>query len=99
MAPTRRRLVTVLDITAAGPGPDDGTPPVVVTLPGGVPGEEYWLALLTSIRVFDDIQLLDYESGLTMPDIVWPLCPDREGEQVAFRYVLGTDPQIRWQRL
>ncbi|MEK6374807.1 MAG: hypothetical protein AABO58_19175 [Acidobacteriota bacterium] len=71
--------------------------PVVVTFPDA-DGREYWIGLLTEIATFGSERLRCYDSGLTMPDIIWPLSPMIGGETVEFRYRISASPGIEWRR-
>jgi hypothetical protein len=64
--------------------------PVHVT----VPPTEWWLALATEIDVFDGIRLAAYDSGLTVPEILWPFSPSRTGAELELRYQSGARPGI-----
>jgi hypothetical protein len=65
---------------------------VVVHLP---PGQ---VSLATTIEVFDGIQLAQYESGLTTPEVLWALSGEtRSAGAVAFHYEMGSRPGIRWE--
>lgn len=96
-------LIRLFEVTAETERPsldrDGRSTPVVVTIPQGARDVERWVALITRITVFGDVCLGDYDSGLTMPEILWPLSPARGGEVIQFDYVLGTAPGIRWKRL
>ena len=79
VASRHERLATAVEITAAR----EMTEPIDVMMPR----DGQWPALLTRIDVFGDHRLDDYESGLTMPEILWPLAPSRAGNVV--RFLLG----------
>ncbi|HEY9419930.1 MAG TPA: hypothetical protein VIW92_00810 [Thermoanaerobaculia bacterium] len=55
-----------------------------------------WLALVTRIRVHGDEVLDPYASGLTMPEILWPLSPLTRDTTIEFRYDAGLYPQVGW---
>jgi hypothetical protein len=96
------RLIRLFEVTAKGDYPsldtDGRSESVFVTLPQGTPDLERWVALVTRIDVFGPMRLGDYESGLTMPEILWPLSPARGGEVIQLNYVLDSAPGIRWSR-
>jgi hypothetical protein len=69
-------LTRVADITAQR----ELMHPIEATLPR----DGQWPALLTRIDVFADARIDDYESGLTMPEILWHLAPSRAGDVVRF---------------
>lgn len=104
-APPKRHesLTRLFEVTTEGelPALDTYGPsePVVVTIPNGPPGVERWVALLTHVDVFGNVRLRDYDSGLTVPEILWPLSPARGGEVIQFNYVVDAAPGIRWRRL
>ena len=77
IGPPHQRLATVAEITTAG----ELTESVDVT----IPRDDQWPALLTRIDVFAGARLRDYESGLTMPEILWHLAPSRAGDVLRFR--------------
>lgn len=72
--------------------------PVLVTFPDGA-GRESWVALLTEIVTFGKTRLRHGQSGLTMPDILWPLSPMRARETIEFHYRISASPGIQWRRL
>ena len=84
---TRGERTTIFEITAAG----ERDAPVTVNLQPG------WVTLFTDIDVFGDIRLTEYDSGLTTPDILWPLSEGAGGE-VTFHYARGSTPGIQWAR-
>ncbi len=61
--------------------------PVTVTIPG-----EGWLALVTEIETFAGERLRAYDSGLTVPEILWNF--SRVGATIEFRYACGARPGI-----
>jgi hypothetical protein len=40
-----------------------------------------------------------YASGLTMPEILWPLSPLTRDTTIEFRYDAGLHPQVGWREL
>lgn len=95
-------LARLFEVTAEGEFPsldtDRRSAPVVVTVPTWAGDIERWVALVTRIDVFGKVRVRDYDSGLTVPEILWPLSPARGGEVIQFNYVLDAAPGIRWQR-
>jgi hypothetical protein len=73
-------------------------PPVSVQIPSGVPPDLY-LMLSTTITVFDSIQLLDYESGLTYPTFLHDLGHCKPGDRIEFSYRIGNSPGFTYRRL
>lgn len=61
-------------------------PLVVPRLPAS---RTFWLALLTKIETFAGVALTTYESGLTMPLVVWRASPVREGDVIDPRALRG----------
>jgi hypothetical protein len=78
----------------------DATPREGVRLPTGLALAPALAAqcVLDTNRTVAFVRLRDYDSGLTVPEILWPLSPAREGEVIEFTYALGTAPGIRWRR-
>ena len=66
--------------------------PVQITIPPA--NTPQWLALVTEIDTFGGPSLRAYDSGLTVPEILWPFSPARAGEAIEFRYVCGARPGI-----
>jgi hypothetical protein len=66
--------------------------PVRITIPPT--DKPHWLALVTEIDIFAGVHLHPYDSGLTVPEILWPHSPARAGATVELRYVLGERPGI-----
>lgn len=104
-APSKQHesLARLFAVTAEGERPSLDTygrsEPVVVTIPHGAGDVERWIALITRVDVFGNMRLRDYDSGLTVPEILWPLSPAHGGEVIEFNYVLDAAPGIRWRRL
>jgi hypothetical protein len=78
-------LARILDTTRA-------FEPVRITIPR-VPTPQ-WLALVTEIDTFGGHRLHAYDSGLTVPEILWQFSPARAGEVLECRYVCGARPGI-----
>lgn len=83
------RLARIVDTTAK-------LDPVIVSIPPTRTPQ--WLALLTEIDVFANERLRAYDSGLTVPEILWPLSPARANDVIEFRYEEGAHPHIRASR-
>jgi hypothetical protein len=62
-----------------------------------LPAGRYTAAYFTRIEVFGEHTLDEYQSGLTYPKMLWDLSPGR-GERLVFRYLMGPDPGIVWER-
>jgi hypothetical protein len=62
-------------------------------------GGAKWLALATRIRVHGDEVLDPYASGLTMPEILWPLSPLTRDTTIELKYDAGLHPQVDWREL
>lgn len=52
----------------------------------------------THIQTYGRHTLAPGESGLTQPEIVWPLINFETGERIEFTYDVGTNPGIRFER-
>lgn len=74
-------------------------PAVVVSIPALPSPKGYTAMLLTRIKVFGDIGLDDYDSGLTHPCFLQDAGPLLGGELLEFRYRLGGNPGFRFRRL
>lgn len=87
----------VFQVDAKGEIPFEA--PTTITVPceasGG--GGAKWLALVTRIRVHGDEVLNPYASGLTIPEILWPLSPLTRDTTIEFKYEAGLHPQIGWR--
>lgn len=62
-------------------------------------GGAKWLALSTRIRVHGEEVLDPYRSGLTIPEILWPLSPLPRDTTLELRYDSGPHPQVVWREL
>lgn len=60
---------------------------------------EQWLALLTTIRVFENHALETYASGLTTPKILWAGSPVHTGEEIELAYTLDASPDFTVSRI
>ncbi len=77
---------------------DDRFPPVTVTLPSGTDRTRMPM-LFTRIDLFGPHVLGEGESGLTTPEVLWPLSGLPAGTRLAFRYRLGPAPGLTWERI
>lgn len=75
------------------------TPAVVLTLIPPATSSAYWAALFTRIRVFGDDVLDAYESGLTIPEILWPISPVTRVTMLELRYETEGIPGLRWREV
>jgi len=75
------------------------TPALVLTLVPPAISSAYWAALFTRIRVFGDDILDAYESGLTVPEILWPISPVTRVTTLEFRYEAEGVPGLRWREM
>lgn len=99
-AETHHELARLLEITRSGDHPhfvDSESTPVRVTFPA-LDRRESWVGLITEIATFGEHHLRRYESGLTTPEILWPLSPMGANETVEFRYCISEEPGFRWRR-
>jgi len=99
-------VARLLDVSASSIGPllrsagdDASLPPVVVRIPRLDEESSYSVMLRTTIRVFGDIELGEYDSGLTYPVILHDLGTVRGGETLELRYHLGRTPGFRHRNL
>lgn len=102
-AEASRSLGVLFEVDADGEHPpldlDGRSLPMELTIPALEPEGQRWVALATRIDVFGPLRLREHDSGLTVPEILWPLSPARAGEAIAFHYALDHAPGIRWRRL
>jgi hypothetical protein len=90
-----KQLARLLTISADGNIPDVGERSAVTIESVGLPRK--WLGLLTSIEAGRGARLDSYDSGLTMPDILWDFSPVTRDVVLEFWYELGKEPGIRWR--
>lgn len=98
----RLPVATLFELTkesASAPLDRDGRlPPVAVTLPSGTDRTRTPM-LFTRIGLFGPHVLDEGESGLTTPEVLWPLSGLPAGARLAFRYQLGPSPGLTWERI
>lgn len=85
----------VFQVDAQGESPS----PLVLTVRHKASGGAKWLALVTRIRVHGEEALDPYASGLTMPEILWPLSPLTRDTTIELRYEAGPHPQVLWREI
>lgn len=90
---------TVFQVDAKGEFPSCPEASVTLTVRREASGGTKWVALATRIRVHGDEVLDPYASGLTMPEILWPLSPLKRDTTIEFRYDAGLHPQVGWREL
>lgn len=90
-------LGLVFQVDATGEFPCES--PTTLTVCREASGGVKWLALSTRIRVHGDEVLDPYESGLTIPEILWPLSPLTRHTAIELRYDAGPNPQVVWREL
>lgn len=86
----------VFQLATAGETPADST---ILTLVPRATSPPYWAALFTRLRVFGDDFLDAYESGLTVPEILWPISPVTRVTTLEFRYEVDGVPGLRWREV
>jgi predicted RNA methylase len=89
----------VFQVDAKGEFPFGLEAPTTLTVHYEASGGAKWLALATRIRVHGNEVLDPYASGLTMPEILWPLSPLTRDTTIELRYDAGLHPQILWREL
>lgn len=89
----------VFEVDAQGEFPFDPEAATTLTVRCEASGGAKWLALVTRIRVHGDEALDPYESGLTMPEILWPLSPLTRDTTIELRYDAGIHPQVGWREI
>jgi hypothetical protein len=89
----------VLQVDAEGEFPFGLEAPTTLTVRCEASGPAKWLALATRIHVHGEEVLDPYASGLTMPEILWPLSPVERDTTIEFRYDTGLHPQVGWREL
>lgn len=85
-------------ILAWGPprAEDSTLPAATVTLPPHLP-TRYQPYLMTRIQVFGNVVLENYDSSLTLPQVMRITPPLEGGERLAFHYQLGPYPELAYQ--
>lgn len=98
MANTRRRsdLGTIVKLTRQTDGSD--LQPKTISAPENIESC-HRLLILTSIRVFEDHVLGDYDSGITYPTAVREVGTVRPGDRFRLRYETGSCPGVRVTKL
>lgn len=89
----------VFQVDAKGESPSDLEAPTTLRVRCEASGGTKWLALVTRIRVHGDEILAPYASGLTIPEILWPLSPLTRDTTIELRYDAGLHPQVGWREL
>jgi len=94
----RINLGTVLELTAENARVIAGQthlPPVVIDIPKQV-DSSLRLMLQTTVRIFGDIVLDEYDSGITQP-LILPVCGRADSAtRVEFVYCLGSEPGFKY---
>jgi predicted RNA methylase len=90
-------LGIVFEVDAKGEIPFEA--PTTLTVRCEASGGAKWLALATRIRVHGEEVLKPYASGLTMPEILWPLSPLARDTTIELRYDAGPHPQVVWREI
>jgi hypothetical protein len=69
-------------------------PPIVVRLPDGIE-KPLHVELRTTMKMFGEIELREFQSGLTQPIILHEAGGVRSGARLSIRYEMGSDPGFR----
>lgn len=88
----------VFEVDAKGELPAGPEASTTLSSRGDASGGAKWPALTTRIRVHGDEALDPFASGLTMPEILWPLCPLQRDTTIELRYDAGLHPHVGWRR-
>ena len=89
----------VFEVDAKGEFPSGLELSTTLTVRNGTSGGAKWLALSTRIRVHGDEVLDPFASGLTIPEILWPLSPLRHDTTIELRYDTGPHPHVGWREI
>ena len=71
----------------------------ILTLVPFMASAPYWAALFTRIRIFGDEILDAYDSGLTVPEILWSISPITRATTLEFRYETEGIPRLMWREI
>ena len=91
---TRINLGSILELTAQDAFSGEWLPAVVLDVPGEV-NKSLGLMLLTRIKVFESVELEEYESGITYPVVLHDFRWTDRGRGIEFIYFLGPEPGFR----
>ena len=80
-------------------GADAALEPTIVAIPRIEDATRFHAALFTSITVFEQYRLEDYESQITLPSKCFELLPLVGGERYRVSYQLGSYPKFNFERL
>lgn len=89
----------VFQVEAEGEFPSLVGAPTTLKVRHNASGGAQWLALATRIRVHGEEVLEPYASGLTIPEILWPLSPLTRDTTIEFSYDAGPHPQVLWREI
>ena len=89
-------VLEIISEKASALSGDTHLPPVVFDIPRQVV-DRLRLLLQTRVRVFGDVVLDEYESGITCPLIVPAFDPAGCGSRVEFIYSLGSEPGFKYR--
>lgn len=95
--PAMDAVATVFEVSAGGETPPTGSN-VRITASRRQGGTQ-WAALQTRVDIFGGETLQPYESGSTMPEILWPLSPLGGDVTLEFHYATGASPGIQWREI
>ncbi|HRX01614.1 MAG TPA: hypothetical protein P5148_00585 [Anaerolineae bacterium] len=92
------RLLELSSDSAAGCGSNGHAgrwPPVTVAVPSR-PAEENQFMLLTTVHIFGDVVIRDYESEVSHPVILYDLNSVASGAEIEFTYATGSKPGFHY---
>ena len=89
----------VFQLATGGEKPADSGDATILTLVPRAASPPHWAALFTRIRVFGEDILDAYQSGLTVPEILWPISPIMRVTTLEFRYETEGIPRLRWREV
>jgi hypothetical protein len=93
------RSIAVGRVFRLATGGEKPEQPAILTLVPRAASPPYWAALFTRVRIFGDEILDAYDSGLTVPEILWPISPITRTTTLEFRYETEGIPRLSWREI